>query len=372
MPPISVLIKPASSNCNLRCQYCFYHDEAAKRSIGSFGFMRIETLESIIKNALNYASGSCTFGFQGGEPMLAGLDFFRTVVALQNKHNTRRLPIYNALQTNGTLIDDAWADFFRENGFLVGVSLDGDESLHNLYRKGADGKGTFSDVMHGIETLKRSGAEFNILTVVTAQTARRAKEIYEFFMRNGLVYQQYIPCLEPIEEQRTKHRYLLTPELYARFMKNLFDAWYNDRKKGVFVYNRYFENLILRLNGYPVESCDMTGVCSLQYAVEADGSVYPCDFYMLDSYCIGNINANSLKEIDQACFRSGFIQQSEKLSPKCFSCRWGNLCRGGCRRHRVCNEADHSCLNYYCEAYCELFPYIVPRLLELTLASAPL
>lgn len=349
----------------MRCRYCFYHDETENRSVKSFGFMSEQTLEAIIQKSLSYATDSCTFGFQGGEPMLAGLDFFKNLIALQRKHNTRNLKIFNALQTNGTLIDDDWASFLEENKFLVGISLDGDESLHNLYRKDAQGNGTFACVMQGIEALKRYNVEFNILTVVTAQTAKRIKDIYAFYMKHGLVYQQYIACLDPVGEQRGKRKYSLTPELYTRFLKNLFDVWYQDRIEGRFVYNRYFENLAAILLGQHAESCDMNGVCSVQYAIESDGSVYPCDFYMLDECCIGNINTNSLQEIDQNRESIGFIQQSAILPEQCRSCPWLRLCRGGCRRNRIAENEYDSGVNYFCESYQEFFPYMLPRMREL-------
>ena len=365
MPPLNLLIKPASSNCNLRCGYCFYHDEAAKRCVRSYGLMKGETIEAIVKKSLAHATESCTFGFQGGEPTLAGLDFFKKVVALQKKYNTQNLTINNSIQTNGTLLDDSWAAFLAENKFLVGVSLDGHESLHNLYRRDAQDEGTFARAMQGIEALKRHNVEFNVLTVVTAQTAKHAKDVYAFFMRHGLVYQQYIPCMDPIGEDWGKQRYSLTPELYAKFLKNLFDVWYADRKKGTFVYNRYFENLAAILLGYQTESCDMKGICSVQYVFEADGGVYPCDFYMLDDYCIGNINTDNMEEIDRNRDRIGFIRQSTVLPEECKNCRWVRICRNGCRRNRVVTDAESSGLNYFCKAYQEFFPYILPRMQEL-------
>ena len=365
MPPITVLIKPASSNCNLRCSYCFYHDEAKHRNTKSFGFMREETIEAIIEKFLSHAEGSCTFGFQGGEPTLAGQDFFRQVVELQKKHNKNHLKVYNALQTNGTLIDDAWASFFTAHDVLVGVSLDGHEGLHNLYRRDAQGDQTFSRVMKGIEALKRNKTELNILTVVTAQTAKHIREVYAFFMRQGLVYQQYIPCLEPIGESDGTRKYALTPMLYTKFLKDLFDVWYLDRVEGKFVYNRYFENLAAILLGRHAESCDMKGICSIQYAIEADGSVFPCDFYMLDEYCIGNINTDSMDEIDRNRNSIGFVQQSAILPEVCKKCRWLRICRGGCRRNRVITGADDSGLNHFCESYQEFFPYMLPRMQEL-------
>lgn len=365
MKSLSLLIKPASSNCNLRCSYCFYHDETENRSVQSFGYMSEKTLEAMIQKSLSFAEESCTFGFQGGEPTLAGLDFFKRVIALQKKHNTKNLKIQNALQTNGILLDDEWASFLAANKFLVGISLDGDESLHNLYRKDAQGNGTFTRVMQGIEALKRHHTEFNILTVVTAQTAKRIKEIYAFYMKHGLVYQQYIACLDPVGESKGKRKYSLTPELYARFLKNLFDIWYADRAAGKFVYNRYFENLAAILLGQHAESCDMNGVCSVQYAIESDGSVFPCDFYMLDEYCIGNMNVNSFQEIDQKRDSIGFIRQSAKLAEQCRSCLWLRLCRGGCRRNRVAAGAEDAGVNYFCQSYQEFFPYMLPRMREL-------
>ncbi len=365
VPPINVLIKPSSSNCNLNCSYCFYHDEAKHRSTKSFGFMNADTIETIIERFLSYAEKSCTFGFQGGEPMLAGLDFFKRVVEREKRYNTNHLEVHNAIQTNGTLIDDAWAAFFTEHNFLVGVSLDGYESLHNLYRRDAQGNGTFSRVMQGIEALKRNKTEFNILTVVTAQTAKHIKEAYAFFMREGLNYQQYIPCIEPLGGSEGTQKHTLTPKLYARFIKDLFDVWYNDRVAGRFVYNRYFENLAALLLGYRPESCDMNGACSIQYAIEANGSVFPCDFYMLDGYCIGNCSIDSLELIDENRRQLGFVEASLQLPQQCRTCGWFRFCRGGCQRNRNPAGMLNAGLNHFCESYREAFPYILPRLKEL-------
>lgn len=345
----------------MRCDYCFYFDETVKRAVGSFGLMSRETIEAIVRKSMEHAEESCTFGFQGGEPMLAGLDFFKAVVELQQQYNKKNLTVANALQTNGTLIDDEWAAFLAENRFLVGVSLDGPAELHNLYRRDARGAGTFDRIMRGIGALKQSGAEFNILTVVTAQTARHIREIYSFFMAEGLVYQQYIPCMEPFGERPGGRGYSLSPKGYGRFLRELFDLWYRDRKAGRFVYNRYFENLAGILAGYAPESCDMNGVCSLQYTFEADGGVYPCDFYMFDEYRLGDINTDSMDALDERRREIRFIERSAKLPDGCRKCRWLFACRGGCYRYRYGRQG----LYYYCEAMKEALPYIVPRLMEL-------
>ncbi len=358
--PLNLLIKPASGNCNLRCRYCFYHDEQQKRDVSSFGMMSAETLEAIIKKALAHARGSCSFGFQGGEPTLAGLDFFRRAVALQKQYNTNGLTVHNAIQTNGTLLSDEWAAFFAENGFLVGLSLDGDARLHNLYRRDADGRETFGRVWGAAKLLEKHKADFNVLTVVTAQTARRIADIYAFFMRSGLYYQQYIPCLDPLGEARGQEKYSLTPALYGQFLKKLFDAWYRDRAAGRFVYIRYFENLAGMLRGIPPESCGLSGVCSMQYAFEADGGVYPCDFYMLDAYRLGNICTDDFPAIDQRRADIGFVRASLRLPETCRRCRFASLCRGGCMRDR-----DETGRNAFCEAYQSFFAYALPRLSEL-------
>ena len=365
MPPISVLIKPASSNCNLRCSYCFYFDEVSHRNKESFGLMKQNTIETIIKKSLEYATGSCFFGFQGGEPTLAGLDFFKQVINLQKKYNKKQLNIKNAIQTNGILIDDLWASFFAENNFLVGVSLDGHESLHNLYRKDIENKGSFKKVMQGIDYLRKNNVEYNILTVVTAQTAKNIGVVYPFFMKNGFYYQQYIPCLDPIGEMRGQHKYSLTPQLYARFLKKLFDMWYEDRKNGRFIYIRYFENLLALLLGYKAESCDMNGLCSVQYAIEADGSVFPCDFYMLDDFYLGNMNEDSFEVLNENRNRIGFIEQSLTIPQQCQKCSWLRLCRIGCLRNRLYTDATGYGPSYFCESYKEFYPYAIERLLKI-------
>lgn len=364
MPTISVLIKPVSGNCNLSCQYCFYHDETSKRTQRSYGMMSEETIESVIKAALEYASGRCTFCFQGGEPMLAGLAFFNNVVELEKRFNIHNITIDNAIQTNGTLITDDWAQFFVKNHFLIGVSLDGYDSLHNLYRRDTNGLETHKEIMKNIKLLQKHDAEFNILTVVTAQTAKNIAKVYRFFRHSGFNYQQYIPCLDPIGEKRGGHKYSLSPELYLRFLRTLFDLWITDIANGEFVYIRYFDNLMAMLLRQPPENCGNRGVCSPQFAIEADGSVFPCDFYMLDEYRLGNVKENNFMEIEEARRKSGFIHYSSYLCDECMKCELLRYCRGGCRRERINGTENNSGINYYCSAYKEFLPYALAKLVD--------
>ena len=366
MPALSLLIKPASGNCNMRCRYCFYADELDNREIRSYGKMSVDTMRTIVDKAMEYGDYECTIAFQGGEPTLAGLDFYRDLVAYVTAHeNPKKLKIHYALQTNGYLINEEWAAFLGENHFLVGVSLDGLKEIHDRYRLDAAGKGTYQRVISAIRLLEKHQVEYNILTVVTAATARNGQKIYNYFKKNHFGYQQYIECLDPIGEEPGQHEYSLTPEKYGEFLKSMFDAWYLDMRSGTYVYNRYFENLMMIMAGQQPESCNMRGVCGKQWVFEADGSVYPCDFYALDQWRLGNIQENSFEEMDEKRDELGFIQWSMRQQEDCQKCRWFGLCRNGCRRNREPVTAEHTNRNYFCKSYQMFFEYAYPRLTEI-------
>ena len=365
MPPLSLLIKPASGSCNMRCRYCFYTDETENRAVASMGRMSPETIRLLVDKALDWADEDCTFAFQGGEPTLAGLDFFRGLTDYVSAHpNPKEIRIHYALQTNGYALNEDWAQWFAQNQVLVGVSLDGPKEIHDRYRVDREGKGTFQRVMTSIRLLERYGVQFNILTVVSAANARHGRQVYEFFRRQDFRYQQYIECLDPIGEIPGGHDYSLTPQRYAAFLKAVFDAWYLDMKAGRYVYNRYFENLMMILSGQRPESCNLQGVCAPQWVIEADGSVYPCDFYALDQWRLGNILTDSFPEMEQKRQELGFIQWSRRLPEECRACRYVMLCRNGCRRNREPVTADSTEKNYFCDAYREFLGYAAPRLME--------
>ena len=361
-PPLHLLIKPASGNCNLRCKYCFYADITEKREIPSFGMMTEETLEIVVKKALLSGAPEVTFAFQGGEPTLVGLPFYRRLMQLQAQYNEKHIPIHNAIQTNGILMDDEWAAFFAENRFLVGLSMDGTEAANDLHRVDAKGDGTHKRLMQVVRLFKKHKVEFNILTVVTAKVAKDIKSIYAFFKRNELPYQQYIPCLDPFGEDRGGYAHSLTPQLYEKFLKDLFDLWFDDVVHGRFIYNRYFENLVGMLLGQPPEACGMMGFCSRQNVIEADGGVYPCDFYVLDEYKIGSLISDDWAVIEENRAKLGFIEVSRPMHKDCAACKWRPLCRGGCRRDREPQLGDEMSRNYFCSAYKGFFEYAYPRL----------
>ena len=366
MPPLNLLIKPASGSCNLRCQYCFYTDEIENRMVSTMGRMSLSTIRTLVDKALDYADGICTFAFQGGEPTLMGVDFFESFSDYLNSHpNPKRVKIRYAFQTNGILLDNTWADWFAANHVLVGISLDGTKDIHDRYRLDKDGKGTFNRVMASIRLLERYHVDYNILTVVTAATARNAQRIYNFFKKNNLGYQQYIECLDPIGEQPGGYEYSLTPERYEMFLKNMFDAWYLDMKAGNYVYNRYFENLMMILDRQGPESCNMRGFCGAQWVIEADGSVYPCDFYALDQWYLGSILTDSFDAMERVRQQLGFAAWSKQIPKECQSCRWFSLCRNGCRRNREPVTANSTEKNYFCSAYRNFLKYAYPQLVEI-------
>ena len=202
MPPIHILMKPASGLCNMRCRYCFYADEMDNRSRASYGFMSRETLENVIRSLLEFAEGECTVAFQGGEPTLAGLDFYRECLELEKKYNRKNVRISHALQTNGFLLDEHWCAFLAENHFLVGLSVDGIKATHDAFRRDAEGKETYFHTLKAADMLKKAGAEFNVLTVVNGKTAPKIGRIYENYRKLGFSWQQYIACLDPVWEKR--------------------------------------------------------------------------------------------------------------------------------------------------------------------------
>lgn len=364
MPPINILIKPASSACNMACKYCFYRDVAEHREQAFEGMLSLQKMERVIRAGMEYADHSCSFAFQGGEPTLAGLDFYRGVVELQKKYARSGVEIHNAIQTNGMLIDEEWAAFLAENRFLVGLSLDGPAELHNLNRLDTVGEGTFNRVMRAARLMEKHGVEFNILCVVTGRNARSVEKIYRFYSRQSFRWLQFIPCLDSLEQQRGEEKYHLSAENYGDFLIRLFDLWYEDLQHGEYISIRHLDNWLSILLGGQPEACSMTGQCAVQFVVEGDGGVYPCDFYVLDEWRMGTVGESSFAEMQRGEVAARFIQASLRVPDKCRRCRWYGLCRNGCRRNRMTlldGEIDRNC---YCEAYQRFFSQREKQLMQ--------
>lgn len=364
MKRLTVLIKPASSLCNLRCGYCFYHSLAERRTQASYGIMPAQTAETLIDRALA-VSGDVTFAFQGGEPTLAGLEFFRFFADEAERRKPAGAQVSYTMQTNGVGITEEFARFLQERGFLVGLSLDGPQDINDWMRVDAAGRGVFRRVMDTAGLFNCLGVRHNILTVVHAGVARHASQVYRFFAKHGFAYLQFIPCLDPLDAEPFSLRHSLTPELYAGFLIRLFHLWADDVAAGRGVSIRFFDNLLAVAAGYPSEQCGMQGRCPGQFVVEADGSLYPCDFYCVDNWRIGNIADLSFPQAYESPVMRRFIATSVYDDGECRQCRYYALCRGGCRRDRDARTDGTAGANRYCGALRRFYTEAAPRLPEL-------
>ena len=364
MPDITVMVKPASGLCNMRCEYCFYMDELEHRAECKLSCMSEKVMERVIKETLQFAENTCTYVFQGGEPTLTGLEFYKKWITYEKKYNVNQVHIYHSIQTNGYMLDDQWCDFLKEHHFLVGISLDGTQRLHDQYRRDRTGEGTFERVMKSIERCKAREIDFNILTVVTSQLASEIEEVYRFYKEQGFGYQQYIACLDPLDREQGRQQYSLQPDMYGEFLIKLFRMWKADLLAGTPVSIRLFENYLCMLLGMRVESCEQRGVCGCQTVIEADGSVYPCDFYALDEYQIGNLAYEDLQSVEKRRREKKFIETSLNHSESCKKCKYFRLCRGGCRRHRDRGEELYG-QNIFCDSYKLFFDHCLNELIQL-------
>ncbi|MDD3430360.1 MAG: anaerobic sulfatase maturase [Oscillospiraceae bacterium] len=368
MKSLNLLIKPASGHCNMRCRYCFYEDEISLRSGQNEDMMDAQTSETVIKEA--FAAGaqeSLTFAFQGGEPTMAGLDFFKNFVALVKKYNTAQLQISYAIQTNGLAIDEAWADFFVENGFLVGVSLDGNKAIHDSLRNDAAGRETWNRVTKNLAILQKKQVELNILCVVTKLCAKSPVKVYNQLKKLGVRYFQFIPCLDPLEVKRGSMPYSLTPDLYASFLCGLFDEWYRDWQGGNYNSVRLFDDYVHLMMGMPAGTCATSGSCGSYFVVEGNGSLYPCDFFCLDEWNLGKIGKTPLADLLQGEKCTRFLQDSLQHPQACATCRWKSICNGGCKRDWI--RLDNENYNYFCPAFKTFFAHAEKRLAEIAQAE---
>ena len=327
--PFSLLCKPVSAECNLACQYCFYR-RVEKIYPGSH-LMSDEVLEAVIKQFLGLGLAQSVFSWQGGEPTLAGLDFFQKVVRLQEKLGRGGQAVGNALQTNGILIDDDWARFLAKYNFLVGVSLDGPKEIHNKFRRSKGGQGSFDRVMAGISALRRHNVAFNILTLVTSANERRGRKVYRFLRENGSNFLQFIPCVEKAPNGDSLASFSVTPERYGEFLCELFDEWVKDYPK---VSIRLFDSLLeYHLYGR-MPLCVLGSSCDGYLLIEHNGDVYPCDFFVQKKWRLGNLLEEDLLSTFNSPRRGGFSKMKALVLEGCEGCQWRPVCYGGCLKDR--------------------------------------
>lgn len=341
----------------MRCSYCFYRDVVSHREVSSHGIMSYNTLETLIRRAFAFSDESVSFVFQGGEPMMAGIEFYKTAASYQKKYNSRHIRVFNTIQTNGTLIDDEFADFFGKNRFLVGISIDGDRTLNDKHRTFPDGSGSYDRIKSGIELLKKHKVDFNVIAVVSKDSARDPEKVYSSLKEYG--YLQFIPLIDDFDCNETE--YSLSASDFGRFLTKTFDLYYRDIKRGNYVSVRDFDSYVNMVRGLPPSSCAMLGKCGGYFTVEADGSVYPCDFYVTDEFKIGNINEASFFSLSKSQVMLDFIESSAFKNEKCLECKWLQICRGGCRRHRE----PFPSVSKFCEAYSYFFDNCYDKLIDI-------
>ena len=348
----SLLIKPVSAVCNLDCEYCFYLDRDADpyRDLPARK-MTLDTLDRLVDSYMFYSFPTSTFAFQGGEPTLAGLDFFCKLVELQKQYGRDGHAVSNALQTNGILIDKDWAQLFREYHWLIGLSLDGPEEVNDLYRFNKARHPTWKQVMRAMEVMKTEKADFNILCVLSQANVHQPKEIYKFFRSHGLEYVQFIPLAE-FHPDGTPMPFTISPEEYGRFLCETFDLWWPDRRK---VRIRFFDNLAEAVAGMRPGSCTMHETCDSYVVVEYNGDVYPCDFFVEDGWKLGNTNLDSFPELARRQKRYGFAVKKTLAHPLCQACDYQAICHGGCPKTRHGPQRRFEDLDYFCQAYKMVF-----------------
>lgn len=334
MRPLTLLLKPVSGTCNMNCTYCYYRSPGRAEENG---IMSDDTVDVLIKRIGEVRPSMLSVVFQGGEPTLAGLGFVKRFICKVKEQIV--CPVSYALQTNGLLIDEGFAQFFRENGFLVGVSIDGDGKTNDRYRLDKNGNSVFERTLYSMTLLEKYGVAFNVLSVIDDANAADIETTWAFFKKQGYRHIQFIPYVEgdsPVS---------LSAESYEAFLKRSFDLWYDDLMGGRYVSVRHIDNYLRILRGSAPENCAMSGVCGHYYVVEADGSLYPCDFYCKEEYRLGSVYDADPFAHSKA--RSAFADRSRVIHAYCGSCQYHLLCRGGCMRDRT----EDGAANRYCAAY---------------------
>ncbi|MFX0155909.1 MAG: anaerobic sulfatase maturase [Candidatus Hodarchaeota archaeon] len=357
MKPFSLLIKPASADCNLRCEYCFYIDHL--KNIKSSPRMSDEVLEVMIASYMQTnQNNNYAFGWQGGEPTIMGLKFFQKAIEFQKHFAPPGAVISNGLQTNGTLITDDFARFLGEYKFLLGVSLDGPAYLHDTYRKTIGQKPTHNLVLRGIEHLRHNKVEFNILILVNNENVRKANEIYRYLRDQGFYYHQYIPCVE-FNENNNPKSFSITGEEWGNFICDLFDQWIKEDVNKISI--RHFDSILEYLVYGRYNVCYMGKNCCQYFVVEFDGSIFPCDFFVQENLLLGNVLYDKWKDILESPIYRKFGREKTNWHIDCNTCRFINLCHGDCQKFRIGGSKNSKLLSVLCKGWKKFYIHALPR-----------
>ncbi|MBM4153031.1 MAG: anaerobic sulfatase maturase [Kiritimatiellaceae bacterium] len=379
--PFHLMAKPAGPDCNLACTYCFYLEKDVFFGKQTPHRMTDEVLESYVKQ---YCESQNTpelqFAWQGGEPTLMGIDFFRKAVEFQKKYAAGR-PVENAFQTNGTLIDNDWCKFLAKEDFLIGLSLDGPRHIHDRFRVDRGGKPTFDRVMKALKLMKAHRVKFNTLTCVTRQNAPHAVEMYEFLKNSGSTFFQFIPIIERLPDQQAVQMGLkwaappdattgtsdarvtpwtVQPEQYGKFLIDIFDVWVRRDVGNIFV--QIFDVMLNAWMGLPPPLCVFAEKCGRSMIIEHQGDVYSCDHFVYPQHRLGNLREIPLVELANSDQQHKFGNAKYDTLPKsCLRCDVFFACHGECPKHRfLTTPSGEPGLNWLCAGYKQFMHHIDP------------
>jgi len=377
------MAKPAGPACNLACAYCFYLEKQHAFPSGTQFRMPPDVLEAFVRQYIeSQDTPEVNFAWQGGEPTLLGVPFFREAFALQQKYaNGKR--ISNSMQTNGVLLDDAWGEFLHAHNVLIGISIDGPRELHDHYRRFREGRGSFDAVMHGLETLRKHKVEFNTLTVVNAVNAREPLKVYRFLKDAGVTFLQFIPLVERAataderddgqalagpprlrsrREQRDVPEFCVSGPAYGRFLCAVFDAWVRQDVGRIYV--QLFDVTLGNWVDAGPGLCVSSQYCGNAVIIEHNGDVYSCDHFMYPAFRLGNVLTHDVRAMVESAFQRKFGRDKfDALPDECRDCSFLRLCYGGCPKHRFLRtRSGQAGLNYLCAGYKKFFAHTKPAM----------
>ena len=372
--PLYVMVKSVGSVCNLSCDYCYYLEKSKLYKEAKNHVMSEDLLEKFIDEYINSQTmPQVLFTWHGGEPLMRPISFYKKAIELQKKY-ARGRTIDNSIQTNGTLITDEWCRFFKENNFLVGVSIDGPQEFHDEYRKNRQGQPSFAKVMKGIELLKKHGVEYNAMAVVNDFNADYPLDFYHFFKEIDCHYIQFTPIVERISQradglslssptQNEKAEltdFSVSPEQWGNFLCAIFDEWVREDVGNYYI--QLFDSTLANWIGEQPGVCSMAKNCGHAGVMEYNGDVYSCDHFVFPEYKLGNLYSNTLVEMMYSDKQTKFGEVKSKTLPtQCKECEFLFACNGECPKNRFTfTETGEPGLNYLCKGYHKFFKHIAP------------
>ncbi len=377
--PFNIMTKPIGPRCNINCHYCYYLEKEKLYPSEKKFRMSEAVLEAYVRQMIEASveagMAEVSFAWQGGEPTMLGVGYFRHIIELQSKFAPQGVNVTNTLQTNGMLLNDDWGAFLYDNGFLVGISIDGPKKVHDRYRVDRAGRRTFDAVMRGLDVLQRHDVEHNALCTVHRANGGKGREIYKFLKGLGLGFIQFIPIAERSSAEglagapqvdadpgNTVTNWSVSPRAYGKFLCDVFDSWI--RRDVGKVYVQIFDVQVGLYMGMPSSLCIFAETCGSGLAMEHDGSLYSCDHYVYPEYRLGRITETPLRELLWTTRQQKFgCEKRDGLTAQCRACSYRFACNGGCPKHRFATsregEAGH---NYFCESYSMFFRHANDRL----------